>query len=221
MTATEDARLAVWNETLRLVGEQALTGLTEDVPKRYVISSAYDRVILNVLQMAFWNFATQSSTITGTSNAIPGYAYRFAKPTAWVRTILISTSPLMNNEADYRDEGGYIYANVPTLYIRCMCAPATVLDELNWPESFKRTVAGFLSAEICETLTQSDNKKQSLLKEAIARMQKAENVDTMNTAAIRLQPGSWVRAMRRGGRSRDSGGTLLPENISIDTVGDV
>lgn len=201
-------KLSLWNDALRAIGDLRLASLTEDVEARYVLEDAWDGVVEFMFTEGLWNFATVTQAITADLGTppIPGWDYTFDKPVGWLRTIAVSITSQFSEEALYRDEGGRLYANVDTLYIRFISNAKAVDDQIsNWPPSFANAVSAYLAKECAGRLSGSDSKAEDMAVNYKIALASAKNKDAMDQAHVYLRPGNWIRAMRGSASTRDRG----------------
>lgn len=192
-------KLGILNDALRAIGDLRLTSLTDDVEARYVLDDAWDEAVLFCFTEGLWNFATKTEEITADDQLepIPGFTYAFNKPDNWLRTITIAPTSLFTEEAVYRDEGGKIYANIETLYIRFISsALADATGAAQWPTSFAKVVSAYLAQECAERISGSNTEGDRLAAQYKAILASAKNKDALDQSKMILRPGNWVRAMR-------------------------
>lgn len=210
-------KLTLYNLALAHLNERKLSALSEAREPRRVLDDFWDHVVGLVIEETYWNIATRTVSIDASATVEPafGYEYAFAHPTDFVRLVNLSTSPtLLPPLLDYRDEGGYLFANTDPLYLEYISSDNLYGYNLgSWPETMT-AYCGFLLAEhACVRITGSDN----LLNGAhgiIARCYKAKRRakanDAMNSPPRRAPLGSWVgsRGGSVSGRDHPGGSTL-------------
>jgi len=201
-------KLGIFNDALRAIGDLRLASLTEDVEARYVLEDAWEDCVEFIFTEGLWNFATVTEKITddGAGTPIPGFSFVFDKPASWVRTITISPTSLFDVEANYRDEGGKIYANFDELYIRYISNEKAADDEMaSWPPTFAKLAGAYLAKECAERLSGSSEKAAGLAEEYKKTLASAKNKDALDQSKMILRPGNWLRAMRGSSQVRDRG----------------
>jgi hypothetical protein len=167
------------------------------------------------LERGQWNFAMRTALAQYSPSVEPSFGYRraFDKPTDWVRTCgLCSDEYFRSPLNDYRDEAGFWYADLETIYVRFVSDAAGYGNDLSlWPESFVKCVELYLASEACETITQSQTKQQKIDKDLKEALIFARSKDAMDEGTMFPPPGRWSSARMAGGRrlSRGSRGTLL------------
>ena len=206
-------KLKVYNGALRVLGETPLATLEENrKPRRLLDGEWDDGFVKGCLEQGQWNFALRTSKLTYTSSVETSFGYSrvFEKPVDWVNTTkLCSDERLQTPILDYRDEGGYWYADDNDLYIQYVSDDAAFGSDLSlWPESFSRYVRFNLAMAICIDLTQSETRYDKLEKQVPKILAAARSKDAMNQATQFLPEGRWSRA-RRGGRRADRTGSRL------------
>lgn len=207
------SKLSLYNGSLRELGEGKLASLSENREPRRVLDSIWDAdAIRTCLSAGQWNFATNSIELSYSPSIEPafGYQYAFTKPEHWVRTVGMCedeyfNSPLLN----YQDEGAYWYADLDTIYVRYVDSGTSFgSDYSKWPANFTRYVESWLAARVCMTLTQNQNKRDGLERDAEVWLTKAKSTDAMDEPTQFLPQGSWTRSRHgrgtgdRGKRSR-------------------
>lgn len=199
-------KLGVYNDTLRAIGDLRLTTVDEDTEARYVLDDAWDAGVEFCFTEGLWNFATVTEAITANDllTPIPGFQYAFDKPENWLRTITVAPDSNFSVEAIYKDEGGNIYANCATLYIRYISGAKKTQPEV-WPPAFAKVVAAYLAKECCERISGSNADGDRRAAEYRDILASAKNKDAMDQSKLVFRAGSWVRSMRSSASGRDSG----------------
>ena len=201
-------KLGIWNDALRMLGDNRLVSVTEDTEARYVLEDAWEDVKAYVFTEGLWNFATKTEEITADlgQTPIPGFNYVFDKPLYWLRTITVSGTSLFDTEAIYRDENRRIYANTDTLYIRFISSERSSDDQIgNWPPAFAKLVSAHLASVCASRITGSRSDSDALRGAYKEYLASAKNKDALDQSQIILAPGNWVRAMRGSANTRDRG----------------
>lgn len=198
-------KLRIWNEALRLLGEQAITSLTDDAPARFALEEAWPDVVLDSLSRGQFNFALKTVTFSPDNSAtpLPGYAFAFAKPDDWIFTIAGSEFPdlrdfYINDDTDVlKDSGGFWHSDSNTLTVEYATTDAAQDTALStWSELFGRFVAANLALDIAHRLTQSTTIVEGLERKVKQRLLLAKNRDARDEKETRVRPGNWLRAQR-------------------------
>lgn len=208
----QSVKLRLYNGALRRLGERKLSSLTEARKPRRVLDTIWggdNEVIHYCLERGDWNFAMKSAEGSYSTSVTPSFGFQraFTKPEDMKRLSALSASatltpPLTNDQ--YRDEAGYWYADVETIYVSYVSdADDYGLDASKWSEQFKEMVELKLAYEACDEITNSERKLQRLDAQLRAAMKSAKSHDAM-AEGVKFPPrGSWVAA-RGGGRSREN-----------------
>lgn len=153
-------KLGIYNGALRLLGQQRLASLSEEVHTRREIDSVYDRCIQAVLERALWKFSLRSSELTYETDVDPafGHPYAFEIPSDFVRISAISTSPYFRGvEPDYLEEAGYWYSSSANFYLRYVSNGEDYgLNIGKWPEYFARVLEADIADATSGTIGNTD-----------------------------------------------------------------
>ncbi len=203
MAISSDVQLSVYNEALRMLGERRLAGLAEAREPRRVLDDAWTGAVAYALEQGDWNFAIRSSEVAWSPDFETSFGFRraFAKPFDFVRLSSLAADeyfriPLV--DAQYVDEAGFWLSDFDTLYVRYVSSgDAYGFNSGGWPETFKKYLAAYLSAECCERITNSTQKRDRAERAMKMALTDARSSDAMNEGVKFAPPGSWV--MARGG----------------------
>lgn len=193
-------KLSLWNAALRLLGERALTSVTEEGESRRALDAVYDDGLLYCLAQGYWNFAIRTIEIYADTDLEPafGLQYAFGKPNDWVRTFTVSASEtFFEPYLRYTDETDFWYSDIEPLYIRYVSKDSEVgLDLSRWPATFAKAVEAYLALEIAPLLTGTRTTRAEV--EAIwhRRIVDARSKDAMNEPPGFPPPGTWVKSRR-------------------------
>ncbi len=205
------SKLTIYNGALEILGERALSSLSENREPRRRLDGIWDRGGVNTcLQFSQWNFAINSAQFDYDTNITPtfGYRYVFGKPSDFVRTAGVCTDeyfrcPLIH----YMDDNGYWRADHQVLYIRYVSNHVNYgLDYAKWPFNFTRMVEAWFATQISSIA--SDEKVAKAQKEFDTMLMKSKATDSMETATKFPPRGSWTRARASGYKDRTPGGAL-------------
>lgn len=202
-------RLKLYNGALAHCGERRLASLTENREPRRLLDDVWDggAVVRRVLEMGFFNFGTRSIEMIPEAEIEPlfGFTKAYAVPADFARVVRFSSeerleTPLTDRE--FRQEGGYFFADLEPLYLSYVSADPQYGGDLSlWPESFTAFVEAFLAWRINPRLTGSRTDTETLFRLQKRLLVEAQSVDAMNQGLTLKPAGSWNRA-RRGGSMR-------------------
>lgn len=213
MTAS---RLSIYNDALLLLGERALSSLTENREPRYLLDQVWNNDGVNhCLEMGQWKFAMRTIQIDYDTSIDPGFGYQhaFEKPSDWILTSAVCTDeyfaqPLLR----YSDEAGYWYADETELYVRYVSNDSSYGNSLaRWPRSFTEFVAAHFAAKVARKITGSEETMLKMIKLRDQILLEAKGRDAMADPPKFRPPGSWTRARQRGAADNDGGnrGSLI------------
>ena len=207
-------RLSIYNGALAVLGERKLADLTENREPRYKLDDIWDRdFVQTVLEQGQWNFATRSVELSYSPSVSPssfGLKYGFEQPSDMVRVTGVCSdewfnSPLLN----YRDEAGYWWSDLETLYVAFVSDGASYGGNYSlWPKNFTRYAETFLAAQAARTIMGASVDIGSVNAELKEWLKRAKATDAMKESARFLPPSSWVRS-RQGGQGDRGSRTLL------------
>lgn len=181
----------ICNLALAKIGnaEGYLTSLETDTTEagqacRRVYSAMRDEVI----ESQPWRFAIGRAALAASSaTPIWGYDRAFAKPSDFLR--MVSTE---DDQADYEDEGDYILSDASApLNVRYL---RRITDTSKFTPTFVSALATRIAVEICEPITKSTAKRDSLWTEYKALVRQARRTDMMGAAQTLAPDGDWNNA---------------------------
>jgi uncharacterized protein YneR len=203
-------RLSIYNDALLLIGERALSSLTESREPRRLLDQVWNNDGVNhCLEKGQWFFAMRAIKIDYDPGIDPGFGYRraFAKPSDWVLT-----SGLCSDEwfrvplTQYNDEADYWYADEDVLYVRYVSNDSGYGNNLSrWPASFKEFVAAHFASRVALKITGDKAKANEIFGLRKMLLNEAKNNAAMALPTSFPARGSWSNARTRHGRNRDGG----------------
>lgn len=205
-------KLSTYNQALQFLGERKLTSLASPATEQTQIEldTAWDNGAVDYcLEQVLWNFATRSISLTYSPSVTPAFGLRYAfnKPSDWVRTGAVCSdgyfeSPIL----DYRDEQGYWFCDLQTIYVKYISNGVTYGNDFSlWPQTFQKVVSGYLAMETCERITQNRIKRADMEKKYFRLLFDASAKDAFNQATQLPAPGSWVRSRGYGFKGQRRG----------------
>lgn len=212
-------RLSIYNDALLMVGERALSALTDDVETRYLLDTVWnDNGVDGCLEEGQWEFAMRTIQIDYDTGITPSYGFSraFDKPTDWILTSAVCSDEFFRSPLTrYVDEAAMWYADIDTIYVRYVSNDAAYGGNLaGWPRSFTEFVAAHFASKIILKISSDENKLRmfinpekplhSIRGRALlnAKSRCAMSGPTQIPAA-----GNWSRARMTGGGRGDLGNT--------------
>lgn len=209
------SKLNLFNGALLLVGERALSSLTENREPRRLLDNAWDDdTVKATLEQGQWKFAMRSVMVDHDPTLDPqfGYRYGFVKPTDWCCTSAVCSDEYFRDPLiQYADEAGVWYSDVDPIYVKYVSNHADYGGNFNlWPPSFAEYVKAYLAEKIVRKMPGGQERVEDLKGVLKRRRLEALNRDAMAGPATFPARGSWASARfgnyyrRRDGGSRGS-----------------
>lgn len=174
----------VCNSALQKVGAARILSLTDNSREARSCAVAYDSNRRDELRKHPWNFAIKRVLLAPDATAPAfGFKYQYTLPSDCLRVLLPK-----DNTLDWVVEGNKILTNLVTspagvdfasgvtgLALRYI---ADVTDPVLWDATFYNVMAVSLAIDICDELTQSNQKKQALAAEYNDSIKQAKLMDS-------------------------------------------
>lgn len=187
------SKTAIANRTLSKLGQTRVSNIDLDNTKpAKVVRYMYD-IILDALLTAFpWNFAIKRAQLAADATAPAwGYAKRYTLPVDFLSLLEIRGEP------EYTLEGGFILTNQGSpLYIKYI---SRVTDSGLFDPLFVEAFASRMAYEGCEEITQSNTKKDLLLRDYQMTIKEAYASDSIQEMPQRLEADTWLLAREATG----------------------
>jgi hypothetical protein len=204
-----DTLRAIYNDCLQILMLDPIVSNTDDSLAKNRISIALDNGLVGaVLEDTSWNFGLQSDQLFYDPGIDPpwGYEYVQALPANWHRINGVYVDELMRTPLrDYvqqLDQGTgntLIYSSQQIIYVEYV-SKAFLTDYENWPDYFKRLVAGRMALDA----NIPGGNKEVAVAQYTARRREAMSTNAINGVPKRLALGSWSRSrLYRGNVNRD------------------
>lgn len=182
------SKTEVANRALSKLGEERVSNIeTTNTKAARTINTMYDIVRDAVMQSAPWNFAIKRASLAEDATAPAwGYDNRFSVPSDMLSLLSIYNDP------DYQIEAGYILTDEGApLKIRYIYRAES---EGTWSPMFIEAFAARLAYESCEAITESNTKKDGLLRDYNLALQAAYAADAIENPADSLPEDEWLEA---------------------------
>lgn len=148
-------KLGLYNNSLLLIGQRKLTGLTEDREPRYLLDDAYALDAVDYcLEVVKPRFATKTVTLNSPAvSADHGLDSVHTLPADYLTMVAVYSDDKLDQEVKrYILDDTTIACEHAIIYLRY------ISDDLNetytnWPGSFTRVVTSYLAREICLKLS--------------------------------------------------------------------
>ncbi len=184
------SEVQICNRALQKLGAKRITSLTEDSTNARACNVAYESVRDALLRSYVWSCATKRAELAADSEAPDwGRANAFQLPSDYIR--LADPYPEDNhNNHDWVIEGKKIYTDDSApIYVRYVYR---VTDPNEMDALFQEALSAKLAYEICEEITQSNSKKESLGGDFDKSIKEAKRVGAIEKVASQPPEDSWV-----------------------------
>ncbi len=176
----------VCNKGLDKVGHGPITSLADGTKAANLCTRNWAIIRDQVLRDHPWNFAVKRAVLAPSVTAPAwGFGYSFPLPATCLR--LLEVRDLSTGE--YELEGKAILANATVLYIRYI---AQITDPNEFDALFIDSVACRLAFELCESLTQSNTKKNDLFQEYQDSLTRAMRADGQENPPSPFEEDEWI-----------------------------
>ena len=178
----------VANRALDKLGHGAITSLTDGTKAADLVNRTWPLVRDQVLRSHPWNFAVKRATLAPlTETPDWGFSYQHELPSDLLRILEV----LDLSMDEYQIEGNKLLCDESVVYIRYIYQ---VTDPNVFDSLFTNYLATALAFEMCETLTQSNTKKNLLAEELREVMLEAKRTDAVENPPVSFEEDSWVEA---------------------------
>lgn len=178
----------ICNQALDKLGHGPITSLTDGTTASNLCNRNWPIVRDEVLRDHPWNFAiTRTSTSPSTDTPGWGFTYQHTLPTDCLR--VLEVKDMLPGEYQLESQG--ILADDSILYIRYVKRET---DPNKYDSMFVNAVACRLALEMCESLTQSNTKKDALWREYDEWVNKAKSADAKENPPAPMAEDDWIRA---------------------------
>lgn len=189
----------VANRALTKLGAARITSIDDDVKAARALKSCFEDVRDDELRAYRWQFAMKRTSLAALSTAPSyGYEYQYQVPSDFLRIDMVNDqfpAAVMDNyigaeSLDWLLEGNKILTDFSApLKLRYI---AQVTDPSAWDSCFREALACKLAIEVCEDLTQSNEKRQLAWKEYDLAINRAVRINAIEKIPVQPPDDSWV-----------------------------
>lgn len=186
------SQVSICNRALQKLGAARINSITEGSRNARSCLDAYEPRLRAMLEMHEWGFSIKRVQLAADATAPDfGKQNRFPLPADFIR--LCHSDPFYNdNFQDWVIENGYIYTDYSgPLDVRYV---SYVTDTNKMTSLFCEAFSADMAFEMCEEITQSNTKKESLERDKIAALREAKKSNGMQKPASDMPDDSWVTA---------------------------
>lgn len=178
------------NRALQKLGAKRITSLSEDSKNGRAMNVAFEPCKLRLLREHVWKFSISRAELAADATEPDwGRANSFTLPVDFVR--MADDYPEDNTAAlDYEIEGRKILSDFDApLYIR-YCKDVTDPNEMD--SIFRELLATDLALETCEEITQSNTKKDGLMKDREMVLRQARRAQAIESISAEPPEDSFI-----------------------------
>lgn len=191
--------IQVANRALTKLGAARIISLADDNKQARAIASCFEDLRDDELRAHRWQFAMKRTELAALADTPPfGYNYQYALPTDFLRIDMVDNrypAAVMDNyiDAEYLEwtlEGNVILTDIGApLKLRYI---ARVTDSSAWDSNFREAFASRIAMEICEDLTQSNEKKNAAANDYKRAITQAIRIGAIEKPAVMPPDNTWV-----------------------------
>lgn len=181
--------VAICNRALEKLGATPITSLSDDSREGRACNRTYEPLRNKLLREHVWNFAVKRDDLAAaTTTPSWGYSYEFPLPDDFLR--LLEIQDIADYQIEAADDGTRVIRcdDAGPIYIRYV---ALVTDTAKFDPLFDEALACLIAFELCEELTQSNNKKAAAGEDLRRALQTAKTVDAQENPPDELSDGGW------------------------------
>jgi len=188
-TAFGSTDLAICNDALLLLGNNAIDDLTDDTKAAKLCTQYYQRTVDSVIRAYTWNCATvRSDELTATTDPTFGFSNAYTLPDDCLRVLKMYD----DDTYKYRVENGALLCDEGTAQITYLKRiGAEDMDPL-----LAEAVAARLAATIAFSLTNSVSAAEAMWKLYKDKLDEAQTTDAFEGTAPQMASSDWVNARR-------------------------
>lgn len=191
--------IQIANRALTKLGASRIISLGDDNKQSRAILSCFDDLRDDELRSHRWSFAMKRTSVAADSAAPAfGFNYAYSLPTDFLRLDMVNDefpAVVMDNYIgvetnEYTIEGNKILANIAApLKLRYI---ARIEDPNMWDINFREALACRIAAEICEDLTQSNQKRELAWNEYKQAVSRAVRTNAIEKPPMMPPDDQWV-----------------------------
>jgi hypothetical protein len=176
----------VCNKGLDKLGHGPITSLADGTKSANLCLRNWETIRDQVLRDHPWNFAVKRAILAPSTTApLWGFSASFPLPADCLRVVEVRDL----STGEYEVEGKAILANETALYIRYI---KQTTDPNEFDALFVDAAAVRLAFELCESITQSNTKKNALWEEYQDSLTRAMRVDGQENPPAPFEEDEWI-----------------------------
>lgn len=197
-------QLALYQMACRHLSQERISSLTEDVFVKRELDAVYAEACEEGLEEGYWRWALRAQFIETDPDVETsfGLAYAFTPPDDLVAIQAISSDDHFNVELEgWSYEGGYIYSDLDSFYIRYVSNDVAFgMDLGKWPMFFAKGVSYLMAEKAALPILKDRADRNDYGALARAQFSKARIKDAVNNPVRRRPAGRLVSSRFGFGR---------------------
>lgn len=191
--------IQVANRALTKLGSARITSLADNVKGARAIASCFDDLRDDEMRAHRWQFTLKRTSLAAMSTAPAfGYQYQYQVPADFLKIDMVNDqfpSAVMDNyigaeELDWVLEGNLILTDSGApLKLRYV---ASITDPNSWDVNFREALASRIAMELCEDLTQSNEKKRAAADDYARAIKQAVRSNAIERLPVTPPDDQWV-----------------------------
>jgi len=185
---------------IKIGAKQRIISFEDGTPLANLGADRYHEIRDELLRGHPWNFAEDRAKLARSSETPEfKYAYKYALPTGWMRTVAVYDNDAGVGWVDYKEEKGFILSNAEDIYLVFVFQ---VTDPNLMTPDFRECIAMQLASEGAIPIVQSKSLSEKWEKRFDKQLIKAKSNDSQGDKPDRRPDGSWTsRRFRSSGFS--------------------
>lgn len=183
------SEVGICNRALQLLGSSSIISLTQDIKKARECNLAYESLRDAELRRHTWNFSKKRIQLAADSET-PDFEFDFQYtiPSTALRIIL------PRGTIDWQVEGRMILTNdgapLDVTYVD------TITDPNTFDSLFREMLSARIAMELCETITQSNTKKQAAAAAYAFAQSEARRINAFEHVPTEATEDTWISSRR-------------------------
>lgn len=193
--------VSIVNRALTKLGAERILDLSDQNKNARVMKALYDDNLEQELATHCWKFAIRREQLAALSESPAfGYTYAYQLPRDYLAIVQVGQWPFIQrapeNKPLWTMEAMQILTDLaPPLAIRYI---SNQINPRDYSPLFIEVLASKLALEACESITQSNTKKQMLQQEYQFAVNRAIQLSVIEKAPDMLHTGNWLQARTAG-----------------------
>lgn len=193
------SKIDVINMAFTRVGDDTITSINENTERAGLAKILWDMALANELRAHVWKFAIKRASLPAlVSTPAYGFNYEYQLPADCLRILQIGEmypnvsigDYITSDDSLYHIEGKKILTNmVSPLSIRYVALMSNTED---WDASFPMVFAMRMAMLMCEKLSDSAPKLETIAKDYGSYLLNASKANALETAPVTLPSSSWI-----------------------------